>query len=146
MLGAHRFAFLGLAVATLGVLIAGTAYATQSQSHPEPDALTSFDELAGLPCNTGTDDEGVVVIDIAPPEWGSGIRLTCWTEDTVEAPRVPEPPRPEPEPTRPPRTTIDGGGPDPDPEPTTKPTKPTKTTKPAPTEDPEPTTTSATGA
>lgn len=102
---------------------------------PAGDGIDSLDALEGLPCNVGTEDEGEVIIVIASPEQGSGMRMICETDSTmltpapVQAPPTTEPPEPVVEPTRPPvmttRPPIDEGTPDPT-------TAPTITTTEAP--------------
>ena len=58
--------------------------------------LRRLEDLAGVPCNTDSDDAGRVEIRIQAPEHGSGIQLICMTDDTVTTTRTPRPPSPAP--------------------------------------------------
>ncbi|GAA3087400.1 hypothetical protein GCM10010464_59030 [Pseudonocardia yunnanensis] len=75
-----------------------------SGGNGDGDPLGSLDDLAGLSCNTDSDDEGVVEIRISPPNQGSGIQMICKTDGTVDSPPPPRTttlPTPTPPPTRP---------------------------------------------
>jgi hypothetical protein len=86
--------------------------------------LTNLDQLAGLPCGSGS-QAGVVKIRIAPPTAGSGIALICQTGATEDPSTRPTLTPPPPMATVPPMTTEP-----PVTIPTLQPTAPTATTSP----------------
>lgn len=113
---ARVLAVSGALVAAGVLVVGGTAYAAVGTPSPDETyvADSRLEHLAGLRCTSGH-DAGRVEIHVDSPERGSGIRLTCMTDDTVTAPATTVAP------TRPPR-------------PTTRPAEPTR--PPAPLPDP----------